>query len=252
MNIFKIIKELYTGKSNLIAQLGIFSLIGIMIISANQVVSAFTGNTLYSVFAAPSESEVIIFALTGIMLFIYFSGYLFKFAHESFDSSETELASISMDCFPIFLKTFPVMFIWSVYVGLALLLGYLLFTINRLEFFAYIILILILLPFVNMVFIIFAKDFSYSKLIFNPAIIVKLMSKTFVPAALFLIQYLFAGFVFSIIFGVIFSFISYINSREQQIFCILLVLSISSYIQMILNLVYYKGLAEILKKYYLK
>ena len=77
MNIFKIIKELYTGKSNLIAQLGIFSLIGIMIISVNQVVSAFTGNTIYSVFAAPSESEVIIFALIGIMLFIYFLGYLF-------------------------------------------------------------------------------------------------------------------------------------------------------------------------------
>lgn len=252
MNILKILKELYTGKSNLIAQLGIFSLIGIMIISANQVVSAFTGNTLYSVFAAPSEGEVIIFALTGIMLFIYFSGYLFKFVHESFDSSETELASISMDCFPIFLKTFPVMFIWSVYVGFALLLGYLLFTINRLEFFAYIILILILLPFVNMVFIIFAKDFSYSKQIFNPGIVVKLMSKTFVPAALFLIQYLFSGLVVSIIFGFIFTFISYVNSREQQILSILLILSVSSYIQMILNLVYYKGLTEILKKYYMQ
>ena len=99
MNIFGIIKELYYGKDNLIAQLGLFALIGIMTIAFNEVISAYTGNTLYSLFAVPSEFEVIIFSLAAIIVTVFFTGYIYKFVHDSYTNEKIELPSISMNCF---------------------------------------------------------------------------------------------------------------------------------------------------------
>lgn len=248
MNIFEITKNLYTGKENLVAHVGIFGLAGIMAISFNEIISVFTGNTMYSVFVTPSNAEVIIFALIGMTIFIYFTGYMYQFVHENYTSKNTELPSISMNCFVTFLKTFPVIFVWGLYIGLALIFGHVFLNVGRVEFFVFFTFLLILLPFINMVFMLFARDFKYQIKFFNPLLIVKIMQKTFVPVIIFLIQFIGISIIISIISGMLFRFAFYEHARNIQMSLILLIMCVSSYIQQILNLAYYKGLTQIIKK----
>lgn len=248
MNIFGIIKELYTGKNNLIAQLGLFGLIGIMAISFNEIVSAFTGYTLYAIFSAPSNNEILFFALLGIMIFIYFTGYIYQFVHESYDNEETELPSISMNCFTTFIKMFPLLFVWGIYIGIIMFINYNLFYINQIEFWLLLILIMALLPFINMVFLSFAKDFKYELKLFSPIILISIIKKSFVKVFIFLLQFIIVGTLLSLVSAFCFKYSFSWQARYVQLLYILITLSISSYFQQILNLAYYKGLTEILKQ----
>lgn len=247
MNILRIIKELYGGKENLTAQFGIFALAGIMAIAFNEVISVFTGNTMYSVFVAPSNAEVIIFALIGMTVFLFFAGYMYQFVHENFKSDDTVLPSISMNCFVTLLKTFPIIFVWGLYIGLALIVGHIFLNISRLEFFVFLTFLLILLPFINIVFLLFVKNFKYQKKLFNPLVLVRLMQKTFVPVFIFIIQFFCVGIILSIISGILFQFALLEQSRNIQIVLILLILCVNTYTQQVLYLAYYKGLTQIIK-----
>lgn len=246
MNILKIIKELYTGKENLVAQATVFALVSIMAISFNEITSVFTGYTMYAVFAVPSDFEIILFSMLGIMIFIFFLGYSYKFIHDSYENDKTELPSVSMNCFTTFIKVFPVMFVWGLYLGLMLFLGLNIFGTSRIELYVYSVFLLILLPFINMVFVKFAKDFKYSREIFNPLIIVKIMSKTFTKVLLFILQFILVGFLISLL-GICIRF-SVNGSRTVQIISILSIICIAAYLQQVLYFAYYKGLTEIIKK----
>ncbi len=248
MNIFGIIKELYTGKDNLIAHLGIFSLVGIMSIALNEVISVFTGNTLYAVFTVPSNCEVVIFSMLAIMIFIFFIGYMYKFVHDSYETEFTSLSSISMNCFTSFIKVFPVMFVWGLYLGLMLFIGFVLFGTKNIEFYVYLGFLFILLPFISMVFVKFAKDFKYSKNIFNPLILAEFMRKTFVQVFLFLLQFVAIGILVSIINVFLLSISMDGHTRTEQLILLLSIICVISYVQQVLNLAYYKGLTEIIKK----
>ena len=248
MNILRIIKELYTGKNNFIAKLGLFGLIGIMAISFNEIVSAFTGYTLYAIFSMPSDKEIIFFSMLGIMIFIYFTGYIYQFVHESFENEQTRLSSISMNCFTTFLKMLPVMFVWGIYLGLIFFVSYTLFYINKLEFWVFLIFIIAILPFINMVFLIFAKDFKYEYKLFSPIILVSIIKKYFVKVFIFLIQFVIIGALLSTVSAFLFKYSFSWQTRHMQLLYILLLLCISSYFQQVLNLAYYKGLTDILKR----
>ena len=248
MNILKIIKELYTGKDNLVAQLTIFALVGIMAIAFNEVISVFTGNTLYAVFTVPSDEEVIIFSMLGIMIFIFFTGYIYKFVHENYESETTNLPSVSMNCFTTFIKVFPVMLVWGLYLGVMGFAGLALLGSNSTEFYAYIITLIVLLPFINLVFIKFAKDFKYERKIFNPLTVAVIMEKTFVKVFLFLLQFIILGVIISGINVFLLKFAMNGQSRTVQLIAVLTIICIISYLQQVLNLAYYKGFTEIIKK----
>lgn len=248
MNILKIIKELYTGKDNLVAQLTIFALVGIMAIAFNEVISVFTGNTLYAIFTVPSNEEVIIFSMLGIMIFIFFTGYIYKFVHENYESETTSLPSVSMNCFTTFVKVFPVIFVWGLYLGLLSFAGLVLLGSKTAEFYAFLLTLFVLLPFINMVFIRFAKDFKYERKIFNPLTVAGIMEKTFVKVFLFLLQFILLGLIISVINAFLIKYAMDKQSRIIQLISVLAVICACTYLQQILNLAYYKGLTEIIKK----
>lgn len=248
MNILKIIKELYTGKDNLVAQIGIFALIGIMAISFNEVFSVFIGNTLYAVFTVPSNNEVIIFSMLGIMIFIFFTGYLYKFVHDSYENETVSLPSISMNCFTTFVKVFPVIFVWGIYLAIMMYIGLILFGINHIVFYGYSILLLILLTFINMIFIKFSKDFKYHLKYFNPLIIIDFMKKTFGKVFVFLIQFIILGLIISKVNLFLLKLSINGQSRTVQLISVLTVICLISYFQQILNLAFYKGLTDIIKE----
>ena len=248
MNILRIIKELYTGKDNLVAQITIFALVGIMAIAFNEVISLFTGNTLYAVFSVPSYAEVIIFSMLGIMIFIFFTGYIYKFVHENYTSEIAFLPSISMNCFTTFIKVFPVMFVWGIYFGIAGLLGTTFLKADRIEFYIYWAFLMILLPFINIIFVKFVKNYTYNAEIFNPIYVVKIIRKVFIKVILYLLQFILLGFVISVLSSLCFKFGVTGQTRVVELIIILTTLCISSYLQQVLNLAYYRGLTEIIKK----
>lgn len=249
MNILKIIKELYTGKNNLIAQIGLFALIGIAAISYNEVLSVFTGNTLYAVFATPSDIEIIVYAMLAIMISIFYIGYIFKFVHESYNGDKIELPSVSLNCFTIFVKSIPVMFIWNIYLFLAIYASFQIFGYNIIELNICLLILLILLPFINIIYFLFARDFKYNIKLFNPLIISKIMQKTFVPVAKLVAQYLLTGFIIGLIFcGLV--IIPYRAQCSQiiRMISILAILCSNIYCHQILNLAFSRGLTDIIKK----
>lgn len=249
MNILKIIKELYTGKNNLIAQIGLFALIGIAAISYNEVLSVFTGNTLYSVFATPSDIEIIVYAMLAIMISIFYIGYIFKFVHESYYEDKIELPSVSLNCFTIFVKSIPVMLIWDFYLFLTIYASFQIFGYSIIELNICLLILLILLPFINIVYFLFAKDFKFDIKLFNPLIISAIMQKTFVPVAKLAAQYILTVFVIGLIFWT-FLIIPYKSQCSQivRMISILAILCFNIYCHQILNLAFSRGLTDIIKK----
>ncbi|MBP3846620.1 hypothetical protein J6I39_02600 [bacterium] len=249
MNILRIIKELYAGKNNLTAQIGLLALLGIAAISYNEILSFFTGNTLYAVFATPTDIEIIIYAMSAIMISIFFIGYIFKFVHESYSEDKIELPSVSLNCFTIFAKFLPLMFIWSIYLFIAIYVFILLFGFGIVELSISLLILLTLLPFINIVYFLFAKNFKYDIKLFNPLIIPQIMQKTFVPVAKLVAQYLLTGFVIGFIFSILL-IIPYKSQCSQivRMISILAIICINIYCYQVLNLAFSRGLTDIIKK----
>lgn len=247
MNILKYIKNLYTGSENLIIQLSIFALCGVMAISFNETFAAYTGGSIYAVFASPENNMAILYTLLGFTIFIYLTGYSYRFVNGLFnEENKVQLPSISLNCFTTFLKVFPVMFVWGIYIAILSGVG-LFLTKNVILFFIWSLLILILLPFINLIFIRFAKDFKYTKEIFNPLTLLKFIDKSFMSVILFLIQFIIGAAIISALIGFGTRFAINLQSRNAQLIGLLSIICIGAYLEQMLNFAYYQGMTKIAK-----
>jgi hypothetical protein len=250
MNILKAIKNLYEGEDNFAIHLSIFAITGIIAIAFVNISSLFMGNSIYSIFYNPGDWEIIIFSILAIMLLIFFIGYKFKYTNRLLNNKNSSLPSVSMDCFSIFAKMFPIFLIWGIYLSAFLILCGTILGPSILNSKIAKILILLLIPFINIIFILFTQDFKYRKYLFNPLIICNAIKNTFFSVLLWITQYLILFIIITIGFKLLFNFSFNCETRIAQLSIILFITSLSGYVQEIINLAYINGIAKIVKENY--
>ena len=249
MNIVNSLKYIFTGRENLLNQLSIFSLIGIMVIYLNNCISAAIG-TFYSSFLGypPSDKLVITFNMVaGIVIGIFIFGYTYKFAMNLFKDNKSKLPDISLNSFVVFVKALPVTIVWGIYYLFLFLLSLIFFRIGTLGFYLYNLMILFLYPFVLMICYLYSSGMK--KDIFSPLFLFKVIENNIKKVAPLNGQIV-VFFVISLIIIVkIFEFSDYFAMlRSFQLGLRIFALCILFYILYIIQLIYAHNLVEILKK----
>ncbi len=179
MDIFKSLKDIYSGENAIFNHIALFSFIGIMVISIlNYCYSAF-GHVLigsFLDFVAISPLRTYLFLLLGIMLILFLTGFSYNWVHRVF-CGKILLPELSLCSYTVFLKMLPVFFIWNIYSIAVFLVGVML-PFNSSLFYIYYSLFICMLPFVFVIYVLFAQDFKYKKCFFNPFFIFKVINIT--------------------------------------------------------------------------
>lgn len=252
MNILKSIKNLYKGENRIAIHTSVFALAGIVAIAFVNIASLFLGHSIYSIFSVPKDQEAIMYSIIGIMIFIFFTGYKYKYAHQLFQDENSGLPSVSMDCFAIFAKIFPIIFLWGAYTFIFFIIIGTIFGAITIKGAIPALIFTFLIPFVNAIIILFAEKFEYSSVFANPLLVFKIMKKTFTPIFLWIFQFVILFIIILICFKYSFNYAYTHQTRLYQLITTLFLTCLSGYIQEIFYLAYINGVVKILKDNYFK
>ena len=164
-------KKVYSGKNVLSKHFFMFIIIAILSISTVNV--QIMANAIEKTKEIPNISQLLICLAITIIIGIYTGGYNLLFSHNAFNRENKDiLPEITLTPFKVFLKTLPLMIIWSLYIlvsskSLLTVLGIFLFLF-----------LLFLCAFVNFVYIAYIKNFDSNGL-FNITLPFKYMQKSF-------------------------------------------------------------------------
>lgn len=159
-----------------------------------------------------------VFLILSIIPLFALAGFYFKFLNMRLTQAEG-LPTLDLDCIKTGLKSFPVTFAWTLYIGIpvAIYIGLVMFgciggiiatKANPLASIAAIFLMLglillllipifIINPFVLLLYINFSKDFEYRAELFNPLTIFKYMKKAFKESMLVALKFIVVSMVTS-------------------------------------------------------
>lgn len=249
MEVLKYFRSLYFGKDALGKHVTLFSIIGLTFLLLNNVVSFFAGNAFVFnllVSAPVNRLEVIIEFFFGLLFFIYLVGYFFLFLKKGFVDKRFELVDFSREAFSLIVRILPLFLVWNLYyaviifvIGTIILAWY-----SHLSYIALAVLVCSF-PFVNLLFVRFAKTFEYKKEFFNILTIFKLIDKTFVRMLFLTVDVLFMFAISLVLVYLCFWATNNISSEIIKLILKLSVLSVCGYLHYVLMLVYGAGMVEI-------
>jgi hypothetical protein len=252
MNILQSIKNLYKGEDKIAIHTSVFALTGITAIAFVNIASIFLGHSIYSIFSVPKDAEAIIYSIIGITIFIFFTGYKFKYVNRLFADENSALPSVSLDCFTIFAKIFPIIFLWAIYTFIFYIIAGTILGVTVLKGILPTFLAILLFPFLNAIIVLFSENFEYKTCFTNPLLIFSIMKRTFVPIFSWIFQFLILFIIVSLFFKFMFQYTYSSHTKLFQLSLTLILTCISGYVQEIMNLAYLNGIVNILKEKYLK
>ncbi len=251
MKIFNYLKQLYSGENALSNHISLFSLIGIMVILANNLVSVLWNKLLVNFFSVPPSSglELWLDMFFGLLIFIYLLGYRYRYVNSLFNDNNGSLIDFNLEPFVIVLKIFPVIFIWQIYLVLfSVFIGFLLISLeNSALYYLAASFVICLMPFVYLIYIDFAKNFKYKLKYFSPKFIFFILGKylgsvIYLFLELVVLSLIPAGIVTGIAFGA-----KYVSSEIAKLGLQLFALCTGVYFAIILKYIFTKGIVDIMK-----
>jgi len=249
MNIFCYIKDLFASKNNLLMQVIIFSISGIIAICLNNCLGAVIGSYYESFlgYAPVSNIEQIIDFILAIMLILLMFSYGYVYSSRFLNTEGSlNLPEVTMTSYIVLIRIIPVIVVWLFYFWAAFILGKFLFAKNGLLLVIFEFLVLLLLPSVFLLLVSFSKDFMYRKIFFNPFIIFSIIKKYMLKNFIILIQVFFLNIVsLALVIGV-FYIASKFKLPLSQVCIRILGLCIGVYLINIINLAYMRGCAGLI------
>lgn len=221
------------------------------------------------------------FAITmGIAAF----GFLLKFINNKFQNIENAFPAFEPSCFKYGFKALPIFFVWCFYTllliivyisvigvsvyalasnkggNIAIILAFVAFII--LFAMAFLLAMLIISPFVNLVFIKYGKDLQYSGALFNPVTVINYIKYSFKPVFIVALKYALTSLIINlllyaivIIGAALFGFCAYFVAGEHALdsvpgMFVLYLLSviavwIMSYVSGIISFAYIDNICEL-------
>ena len=256
MQAFNYLKMIYSGKNAIKRHITLFSIIGIVVLMLNNVLSDIGNNIMFTLITSAdiSDTEMILDFFFGACLLILIFGYEYVFIHQAMAKNEISLPELDSDSYSAFFKMLPIFILWQFYYTVVTVIGGIILAILKNPTCSYLFsaIMLCLTPFVFMVFIKFAYNFKYSREIFFPWTIFKYMNKSLMQVMIFFLQFcLIAALpVFALIgFG---DWAFAIKNPTHKLVASLLWLCTVSYTFVIFKYVFSLGLTKIVKEKFLQ
>ena len=252
MVVFDYIKQLYTCDKAFEKHLILFSMVGLIMISANNIFSTMFNNILVSHITTMPVNEVELFIdfFVGIILWFYLIGYEYLFINNYLNKKELCLPDFTKKPSIIFFKMFWIFAIWQIYFVLFSYVCVCVLVNMSNTIYSYLLatIMLSITPFVFMIYVNYAKDFKFSNLIINPFIIIRYMDTSLIDVVIWGIKFgLFSLIPISII-AILTRFAATAQTGVVQISLYLLLLSIGGYLFVIMKLIYSIGISDIVTK----
>lgn len=183
MEVFNILKRIYTGKNALTRHLSLFSLVGVLVIVFLKYTASLGNMFVYNNFfiSVPATNiELWCYLFVGILLFFYLIGYGFKFANQVFFSKETLLPDFTLAPFYVFMQYVPMFIIWNIYFLGMILFGWFVLSFFNLSIliYLYFAIILCLIPFCILIFVAYSKKLRFESRFFSTLTLFKVLDKT--------------------------------------------------------------------------
>ena len=248
MDIFKDIIKIYSGEKNISNHILIFSLLGIMVLLFNNKLSfdwvAITGGY----FGCPMLSERLLYLslVGGIVILIYSIGYIFSNAH-NFYINKNELAEPSLSSFVVFVKLLPLFIFWLAIIVLFAAAGFAAFDMESILFYIYFSILICIPPFVNIIYVMYAKDFKLKSLYFSPLFLFEVIDKTVGLVIKLSLKLLVVCIIPVGILYFLFIFSAKISSPFIQLGLRLGALCLGAYFLNIIHYLYLQGLVKIVE-----
>lgn len=234
-------------KENIFKHFTLFSLLGIFTIALNNFCAYFVGIEIPIWFNSPGKIETFIDLFIGLIIFIFLNGYYYKYVHALFNNEKAQIPEISLDCFLTFWKMLPLFLLWNIYIFVFVFLGMGLFVLGSLSSLIYFSILGIIIVFINLIYIEYAKDFNISSHYFTLKFLTNIISKTFFKVIAATVKFLcITGLTFYLMYQLFLKTL-FIKNHGLSLGVILLLLCIGSYLFTIFNYFYTKKLVKILK-----
>ena len=247
MEVINYFKNIFS-KSNLSANISLFSILGIMAILFSNIADLYTSETYFG-YPPTRYWELVLDIIVVLLLSILFKGYVYDYAHKLYQDECAQLPDVNIKSFITFFKMLPLFVTWYTYTILLAILGTHIFSMFNFWAYCYYGLIICLTPFISVVFAIYAKDFNFAHTVFNPVPLFKVLRYGFKDVLVFLLELIpFLAIVY-IVFDKSFSYTkSLANYPSVQLAIRLALLSVSAYISGVFSLVYVQGFVKIIRK----
>lgn len=252
MEAYNYLKQIYSGKRAIYNHLTLFSMLGIMVIFLNNLAASWGSSLYIDIFAIPPSStfELWVALLGGGLIALYLFGYSYQYAHSLFKRDECSLLEFEFIPFGTFFKVFPMFFLWQNYVILSTVVLTLIILALDKVMLLYLLsaIVIVLLPFVQMILVSFCSRFKYRLKFFYPWTIFKYVDKAFSDVVKLFVQVLLLALLpfLMIAVGVVVS--TYITNEIGQYALELACLCFGVYFFAVLKYVFSAGLVRIIKE----
>lgn len=248
MKILSCIKDIYTSKGAIATHIKLFSYAGILVLCINNIMSVLSDYLFFSPVINVHVTRTVqcLSFLLSVILLMKFCGYEYKFANYIYGKDSVKLPEFDVKSYVVFVKMLPLILLWQFYFLFAIVICMTViakFNTDIYEFLPMSVLIL-MLPFLNIIYADFSKDFSFKKAFLNPLMIVDVMNKTFKKMFVFLVKF---TVLCSVLAFVIYILLTSLNLNKAAL---LFVLCVLCYLAYILKLIFTAGIVDITCKNY--
>ncbi len=251
MNIFSYIKDLFTSKNNLLMQIIIFSISGIIAICLNNCLGVLIGSYYESFlgYAPVSNIEQTVDFLLAVMMTILMFSYGYVYTSRFLNTEGSlNLPEITMASYIVFVRILPVIVVWFFYFWIILVLGNFLLAKNSLLYLLFEFLLLVLFPSIFLLLVSFSKDFLYKKVFFKPFTIFLILKRYGWKNIILLFQVLVLNLIsLAMVIG-IFYIAAKFTAPLTQVCIRIFGLCLAVYLINIINLAYMRGCAGLIVK----
>ncbi len=248
MNVFKYFANLYKSKDALLNHVTLFSISGLLAISVSSYLSSVFGNIYGTFFDSISLSPVVSYFLLvfATMLFIFFAGYNYWVIDRMFNG-EDELPELSLLSYFIFVKMLPVLIVWKIYEFAFFAAGFMYLPMNKPWFYVYMSVLICLLPFLNLIYSVFIKDFSYRAEVFSPITLFRVLNRCLGSVIILWTQIIILLIIPAVLAYLVLRFAPSIANPSLQSSVKLGGVCILTYLLLVIKFAYNRGLVEIAK-----
>ena len=247
MEAIQYLKNIYTGRENILRHICLFSVFGILAIAVTKSLAHSLGLTYFG-YAPSSLFETEICIILSIMIILFMIGYGYNYSNSIF-KEKNELPDITLKSYIYFIKMVPIILIYTAYTLFLIFIGLSAFNLKQNTHMAilYLTIILFFMPFVQIILLIYSKDFKQNLKLYNPATIFKILPKTISPIINFLIYLIPVFFIFILVPYYICEYSNNLVNFPLKLCLRILSLTFWIYFIQIIYYVYLQGLVNIIK-----
>ena len=187
MEVIKSLKNILCGRNNIFINISLFSLVGILTTALCYIISTFIP-TNYFGYPPKENYELSVSFFIFFIISIFLFGYIYDYANTKLNKETCMLIDIKINSFVIFAKMLPLFFIFVAYFAFGALLGLFLFRIGTIDMIIYYGLLTCFIPFIFIIYTLYAKEFKLTKDLLNPINIIKIIKNTFTNVISFAIK----------------------------------------------------------------